>query len=141
MEGERKKKFHFFFLSPSILSSYQKQSMAFYQKLFIGFYCLTKKYIAEKNYPEHYAVACMAGSASFLYFAMSYYLLKRGATTLETVGIFLVLYAAHHFLFLKDDKHKELEKAIACTDQLIYRSVLYFVMALSLLMFITNKVS
>ncbi len=115
--------------------------MAFYEKLFLGFYCLTKKYIAEKNYPEHYAVACMAGSASFLYFAFTYYFLRRGATTLETVGIFLVLYAVHHFLFMKDDKYMELEKETTCSGQLIYRSVLYFVMSLSLLMFVSSMLS
>ena len=112
--------------------------MRFYEQLFLGFYCLCKKFISEKNYPQHYAIAFMAGTTSFIYFALTYLMLKRGANTLETVGIFLVLYAAHHFLFMKDDKYKELEKEMPCSDQFIYRSVLFFVTGLTFLMFASS---
>ena len=116
----------------------KKNKMTFYQKLFLGFYCLTKKYISKENYPESYAVAGMAGSASFLYFSVTYFFMRHGASTLETIGLFLILYAMHHFLFVKDDKHKEMEKEMECSGQLIYRSVLYFVTTLALLMFVTG---
>ena len=112
--------------------------MDFYGKLFLGFYCLCKKFISEKNYPHHYAVAAMAGTTSFFYFALTYLALKRNATTMETVGVFLVLYALHHFLFIKDNKYSEMEKAAPCTDQWIYRSILFFVTGLSLLMYVSS---
>ena len=106
--------------------------------VFLGFYCLIKKFLPKEKNPEAYAVAGMAGSTSFFYFAITYFFLRRGATILETVGIFLVLYAAHHFLFVKDDKHLEMEKEITCSDQLIYRSVLFFVTSFSVLMYVSS---
>ena len=112
--------------------------MKFYGQLFLGFYCLCKKFISEKNYPHHYATAAMAGTTSFFYFALTYLALKRSATTLETAGVFLILYAVHHFLFMKDDKHKEMEKETPCSDQLIYRSALFFVTGLTVLMYVTS---
>lgn len=112
--------------------------MSFYQKLFLGFYCLSKKYISKDNHPEAYAIACMAGAASFLYFSVTYLFMRIGASTIETVGLFLIMYAMHHFLLIKDNKYKEIEKEVGCSNQLIYRSVLYFITTLTLLMFVTS---
>ena len=112
--------------------------MAFYGQIFIGFYCLIKKFLPNEKNPEAYAVACLAGSTPFLYFALTYYFVKRGATMLETAGVFLVMYAVHHFLFVTGDKYKELKEELPCSDQLIYRSVLFFVTALALLMFVSS---
>ena len=109
--------------------------MGFYNQLFLGFYCLTKKLLSKEANPEAYATAFMAGALSFVYFAATLFFFGAAANTLETVGVFLVAYALHHFLFVSGEKYRQIEQEKECSNQLIFRSLLYFFVCLSLLMY------
>ncbi|HFA50490.1 MAG TPA: hypothetical protein ENJ95_15870 [Bacteroidetes bacterium] len=110
--------------------------MAFYTRLFLGFYCLVKNILPKEKNPEAYAIAFMAGALSFIYFAATLYFVKRAATMLETAGVFLVIYAVHHFKFVAEGQFKQIIKETDCSEKLVFRSLLYFFVALSLLMYV-----
>lgn len=113
--------------------------MKFYDSIFLGFLCMVKKFMPKEENPEAYAAGFISGAVCFLYFAVTVLMLNRGAKALETAGVFFVIYAAHHYFYIGNEKYKLLEKETPCSDQLIYRGLLFFVSALFLLMYAAMK--
>lgn len=113
----------------------------FYLKLYIGFLCMVKAILPKEKNPENFAVAIIAGAATFLYFTITVFFLKRSASGMETAGMYFILYAAHYYLLLRNEKNEHTITETSCSNQLIYRSVLYFITTLSLLMFVSSKVA
>lgn len=112
--------------------------MSFYHQLFVGFYCFIKKILPKEKNPEAYAIGLMSGAVSFLVFSVLLLVSQKSAGLWETAGIFLLVYALHHFLFIIDGKKEKLIEALPCSDQLVYRSLLFFILALSVMMYLST---
>ena len=100
---------------------------------------MIKKVLPKEDSIEAYAVGFISGAACFLYFTIMVLFFGKGAGMMETAVVFFAAYIIHHLLYVSKGQYKKLEKEMPCSDRLIYRSLLYFFTALSLLMFASTK--